>query len=155
MPFMNDALDPERAEGALAVAPVAISVLQALLDPLDGGAEDVLVAAAVALGLLDDFAVTGVRGDAPFYTGHDDTSFMSSVRQEVALDDPRIGVRHDAGAAGVADHLLGALAHAVALIGVVHPDLAGGREAEPLLGTALGLELGHFAILCFAGRRIS
>jgi hypothetical protein len=54
-----DALDPQSAESALAGTPVAIGVLQAFLDPLDGGAKDVLVAAAVTLGLLDDFAVTG------------------------------------------------------------------------------------------------
>ena len=71
-----DPLDPKGAEAAFAVAPVAVGVLQALLDPLYGGAEDVLVAAAVALGLLDDFLVAGVRSDAPFDTGHDDTPLV-------------------------------------------------------------------------------
>ena len=39
--------------------------------PLDGSAEGVLAAAARALGHLDDFAVTGVGGHAPFDSCHD------------------------------------------------------------------------------------
>ena len=64
-----DALNPEGAKIALARAAVAIGVLQPLLDPLDGDAEIVLVASAIALGGLADLGVAGVGGDAPFDSG--------------------------------------------------------------------------------------
>jgi len=68
-----DALNPKAAEAALADAPVAVGILQPLLDPLDGDLVDVLGAAAVTLGLLENLLVAGVRGDAPL-----DTSLATS-----------------------------------------------------------------------------
>src|SRR5690606_22466234 len=51
------------------------------------------------------------------------------------------------GAAGIADELVGALDHAVALAGGSRKHLAGAGDLEPLLGGRLGLHLGHFACL--------
>ena len=48
-----DALDPQGAEVALAVAAVAIGILQRLLHRLLGDADGVLAAAAIALGLIE------------------------------------------------------------------------------------------------------
>ena len=47
-----DALDPQAAERTLLVAPVAVGILQALLDLLDADAERRLGAATIALGEL-------------------------------------------------------------------------------------------------------
>src|SRR5437899_9682929 len=56
------ALDPERAEGALLALAVAEGILPGLLDGGLGGANGVLAADAETLGGLVDFLVTGVRG---------------------------------------------------------------------------------------------
>src|SRR3546814_19546693 len=69
------------------------------------------------------------------------------VDQEVAAIDLGVGLAHDGVAAGTANHLLGAFAHAVALAGMAHNDLARGGEAETLLGPGLVLQFGHFCIL--------
>src|SRR5262245_20094518 len=65
-----DALDPQRAEGALLHLAVAISVLAGLLDRLARGADGILAAAVIALRLLDHLAVAGMGGNAAFHTGH-------------------------------------------------------------------------------------
>src|SRR5690606_9843652 len=59
-----DALNPERAEIALSVAPVAVGVLQPLLDPAQRQPETVLAPPPVALGLGDDFLVPRLGGDS-------------------------------------------------------------------------------------------
>src|SRR5262245_404916 len=135
-----DALDPQAAEGALLVAPVAIGVLQALLDLLDADAERHLGAAAIALGKLEDLLVAGVGGHAPLDACHG----LPRVREEVALDDARVGLRHRRHAGVLAQKAVAPLAHAVALAHDPVLHLAGGREAKTLLGPALGLHLGHF-----------
>ena len=56
-----EALDPQRAEGALLPLAVAEGVLVGLLDRLLGDADGVLAAAVIALGGLVDFLVLGVR----------------------------------------------------------------------------------------------
>src|SRR6476620_12139885 len=61
-----DALDPERAEGALLALAVAEGVLPRLLACGLGGADGVLAAAAETLGGLVDFLVLGVRGHTAF-----------------------------------------------------------------------------------------
>src|SRR4051812_2739791 len=55
-----DALDPQSAEAALLVAPVAIGIAQALLDLLEGDPVIAGIAIAIALGELEDLLVTGV-----------------------------------------------------------------------------------------------
>src|SRR5229473_1748429 len=85
-----DALDPQAAERALLVAPIAIGILQALLDLLDADAERSLGAAAIALGELEDLLVTSVCGHAPLDACHG----LPLVGEEVALDDARVGLRH-------------------------------------------------------------
>src|SRR5947199_10395669 len=65
------ALDPERAEGALLALAVAEGILPGLLDRSLGGADGVLAAAAETLGGLVDFLVPGVRGHTAFDARHD------------------------------------------------------------------------------------
>ena len=65
-----EALDPQRAEGALAPLAVAEGVLVGLLHRLLGDADGVLAPAVEALGGLEDFLVLGVGRDAPFDAGH-------------------------------------------------------------------------------------
>jgi hypothetical protein len=74
-----DALNPEPAEAAFAGAPVAIGVLEPLLDALDGDAKDVLAAAAIAFRRGDDLLVPSVGGDAPFDTMRASTADMTVV----------------------------------------------------------------------------
>src|SRR3954452_10711090 len=66
-----EALDPKRAERALAPLAVAESVLPRLLHRLLGDADRVLAAAVIALGGLENFLVLGVTGDTTFDAGHD------------------------------------------------------------------------------------
>ena len=88
--------------------------------------------------------MTGACGHAPMNTCHDGPS-LTCVRQKVALDDAGIGIAGDPAAARRADHVLGALTHTVPLVGRVYTNLAAGRQAEPFLGSGLGLQLGHFS----------
>src|SRR5690606_31109482 len=62
-----DALDPERTEIALLGPAIAIGVLACLLDRLIGDAEGILATAIIAFRGLENFTVTGVRSNAPFY----------------------------------------------------------------------------------------
>src|SRR5260370_37107329 len=66
-----EALDPERAEGALLALAVAEGVLPGLLDGRLGGADGVLAAAVKTLGGLVDFLVLSVRGHTAFDARHD------------------------------------------------------------------------------------
>ena len=66
-----DALDPERAEGALLALAVAERILAGLVDRGLGGANGVLAAAGKTLGGLVDFLVLGVRGHTAFNARHD------------------------------------------------------------------------------------
>src|SRR6478672_5014245 len=75
------------------------------------------------------------------------TAENSAVRQEIFDDVVAVGLEHDAGAAVLADLLLGALDHAVAFAGHGRFHPAAGRDLEALLGARLGLDLGHFALL--------
>src|SRR5690606_41860620 len=59
-----DALNPERAEIALAVSPVAIGVLQPLLDAAQRQPETDLAAPPVALRLGDDLLLSRLGGDS-------------------------------------------------------------------------------------------
>src|SRR3954471_23569914 len=65
-----DALDPQTAEIALLGAAVAIRILQAFFDLLDRDPVIGAGAADIALGHVDDFLVTGVRGDAALSASH-------------------------------------------------------------------------------------
>src|SRR3546814_15954336 len=60
-----DALDPQGAAIPLLGAPVAVGILQALLDLLDGHAVDVVAPGAVALGTLPHLFVPGVGAPPP------------------------------------------------------------------------------------------
>src|SRR5665213_846882 len=66
-----EALDPQRAEGALLALAVAEGVLPGLFDRGLGGADGVLAAATETLGELVDFLVLGVRGHTAFDARHD------------------------------------------------------------------------------------
>ena len=65
-----DARDPELAEDALLGAAVAIGVLPGAHDRFLGDAEDVLAAAAEALGEGEDLLVAGTCGDTTFDARH-------------------------------------------------------------------------------------
>src|SRR6186997_234222 len=71
----------------------------------------------------------------------------SAVGQKILDDVVAVGLEHHAGAAMLADLLLGPLDHAVALAGVGRFHLALGRDLEALFSARLGLQLGHFALL--------
>src|SRR5580658_6698360 len=75
----------------------------------------------------------------------------SAVRQKVLFDVVAVGLEQHIGAAQLADLLLGALDHAVALARLRIEDLSGPRHLEALLGARLGLDLGHLALLLAAG----
>src|ERR1700722_17447436 len=66
-----EALDPQRAEGALLALAGAEGVLPGLVDGGLGGADGVLAAAVKTLGGLVDFLVLGVRGHTAFDARHD------------------------------------------------------------------------------------
>src|SRR5450631_4146022 len=66
-----EALDPQRAEGALLALAIAEGVLRGLLDRGFRGADGVLAAAAKTLGEFVDFLVLGVRGHTAFDARHD------------------------------------------------------------------------------------
>src|SRR5579871_5937456 len=152
-----DALDPQRAEGALAVLAVAIGVLVRLLDRLLGDADRILAPAVIALGGFQDLLVLGMRGDAAFDASHDRSpsksgmrnrnAEASAVRQKVFLDVVAVGLEQHVGAAQLTDLLLGALDHAVALARLLIEDLSGPRHLEALFRARLGLDLGHLALL--------
>src|SRR3990170_7150156 len=147
-----DALDPQRAEGALLHLAVAISILAGFVDRLLGDADSVLAAAVIALGLLQHLAVAGMAGNAAFHTGHDGAPSKSAlalaaIGQEILLHDLGVLVRQNHGPTRVPDEVSGALDHAVTLTRGLAFHLAGRRDFEALLGTALGLELGHLASL--------
>src|SRR6202451_282971 len=76
---------------------------------------------------------------------------MSAVRQKILFDFVAVGLEQPVGAAQLADLLLGALDHAVALARLRLEDLSGPRHLEALLGARLGLDLGHLALLKAAG----
>src|SRR5580704_15768940 len=71
----------------------------------------------------------------------------SAIRQKVLFDVVAVGLEQHVGAAQLADLLLGALDHAVALARLRVEDLSGPRHLEALLGARLGLDLGHLALL--------
>src|SRR5436189_3624559 len=63
-----DARDPQRPEGALLVAPIAVGILPRLHHRLLGDAVDVAAAAAEALRLLQDLLVARARRDSTLYS---------------------------------------------------------------------------------------
>src|SRR5215468_8039799 len=75
----------------------------------------------------------------------------SGVRQIILLDLIAVGLEQHGGAAQLADLLLGALDHAVALAGLLVEHHPARGHLEALLGAGFGLELGHLALL-YGGR---
>src|SRR3954462_5146217 len=88
-----------------------------------------------------------MRSESAFTRVFDALCAGSAVRQEVLDDVVAVGLEHHAGAAVLADLLLGPLDHAVALAGHRRLDLALGGNLEALFSARLGLQLGHFALL--------
>src|SRR5690606_18897374 len=146
-----DTLDPERTEIALPRAAVAIGILAGLLHRLIGDAEGILAAAIIAFCLLDDLAVPGMGGDAPFYARHETSpwsrgTLFQAVRRENLHNPLGIRLGDEGRAAQIADLLVGPFDHAVTLASLAALHLARGCEAETLLHTTLGLQFGHFAL---------
>src|SRR5690606_16929880 len=150
-----DALDPQSAEIALAILPVAICVLKRLLNRLLGDADGVLATAVETLGLGKNLLVLSVGGYAPFDACHLMISLNSlpagsdaaAVGQEVCLDVLGVGFSKNHRAARVADELVGTLDHPMAFTGSSRQHLARSSDFEPLFRGRLGLHLGHFAFL--------
>src|SRR5215212_5006975 len=142
-----DPLDPQGAEAALLHLAVAVCVLAGLLDGLAGDSDGVLAAAVIALRILEDPLVLGARRHAALDACHGSRSLVETVRRP-ELHPRRIGVGKHSGTAVLAD-IFGIVAdEAVSLANNPVLELAGGRELEALLDAALGLELGHFRLLC-------
>src|SRR5271154_5230307 len=132
-----DALDPQRAERALAHLAVAVGVLPGLVDRGLRRTNGVLAAAKEALGLFQHLLVPGVGDNAPFYTRHVSRSLLQAVG-DVGADGLGVGRRHHLGAPVLAD-VLGAVAHQpVALARDAGLDQSGRSEFEALLGARLG-----------------
>src|SRR6516162_7349478 len=72
----------------------------------------------------------------------------SAVGQIVLFDLIAVGLEQHGGATQLADLLLGALDHAVALVGLLVEHHSARGHLEALLGAGFGLELGHLALLC-------
>src|SRR3954452_23966352 len=77
----------------------------------------------------------------------------SAVGQEEFLDVVAVGLEHHAGAAMVADLLVGPLDHAVTLAGPGGQNFAAAGDLEALFGARFGLQFGHLALLWRAGCR--
>ena len=75
-----DALDPQAAEVALAGAPVAIGVLQAVHHLLVGGAAGTALVAVVALGALERDATLLLGVDGSLHPGHGELLSSIGVR---------------------------------------------------------------------------
>src|SRR5438552_16157414 len=83
-----DPLDPQPAEIALLVAPIAIGIAQRLLDLLDRDAIGGAAAAAIALGQPQHLSVAGMRRDAAFDPGHRINSADTAYRSRRAWHRP-------------------------------------------------------------------
>src|SRR3546814_3551544 len=101
-----DALDPQGAEIALLGAAVAVGVLQALLDPLDGHGEDAVATAAIALGPLHHLLVAVVGSGAALCSCAVAAPFLRVV-QEVATHDLGVGLAQPRRAGRGTDSCLG------------------------------------------------
>src|ERR1700688_3859962 len=155
-------LNPQRAERSLLPLAVAEGILARLLHRLLGDADGVLAPAVIALGGLEHLLVLGMGCDAALDACHGrsplkarrtlkrytaESRRTSAVRQKVLFDSVAVGLEQHIGAAQLADLLLGALDHAVALARLCIEDLSGPRYLEALFGARLGLDLGHLALL--------
>ncbi len=136
-----DALDPQRPELPLALAPVAIGILHRAFDRLNRGAKHILAPAIKARRGIDNLFVTGVSCNAPFDTSH--ISSSQTVRKEVFFDPLRIGFGHQFGAAQIPELPVAAFDHAVTLTGLATLQLATRSSAKTLFSAAFGLHLGH------------
>src|SRR5207253_10754147 len=115
-----DPLDPQRAEVALAVAPIAVGVLQPLLDPFDRDPIGGAAAAPVALGEIEDFLVAGVGRHAALDARHASPPPIGHISQDELCVAPLQGRR----AARLALHLLWLSYQPMAFVAVVYLDLA-------------------------------
>src|SRR5690554_5642318 len=136
-----DAGNPQRAEGALSVAAVAIGELTGAHDRLLGNAKYVAAATTIAFGCGQNFFVTGTCGDTAFDSRHFGTP-GSSVRQHGAhgLD---IGVVHKGSTTELALVLRGFLGEDMALERLASLDRAATANGESLGRTSFGFHLGH------------
>src|SRR4029453_19051590 len=153
------ALDPERAECALAPLAIAESILVRLLHRLLGDANRVFAAAIIAFGGLEDLLVLGMRRDTTLDAGHGKSPCRTSewlqesrgqlpedrsaVGQPVLLDGLAVGFEQHLGAAMLADCLGCPLDHAVALAGLLVFHLAGRRDLDALFCAGLVFQFGH------------
>src|SRR5215475_16167607 len=72
---------------------------------------------------------------------------VSAVGQKILFHVVAVGLEQHARAAQLADLLVGALDHAVALVRVRRHDFSAAGDLEALFGARFGLQLGHLALL--------
>src|SRR5207302_4189519 len=115
-----------RTERPFAPLTVPIGVLLRLLHRLFGDADGVLAPAVIALRGLESLFVLGMSCDAALYACHGSSLLKIgnsgavrvcrlSIRQKILFDIVAIGLEQHVGAAQLADLLVRALDHAVAL----------------------------------------
>src|SRR6185295_6317173 len=129
-----DALDPQRAEVALADLARAVHVHPRVLHRLVGDRVAAGALAAEAAGGLEHAVATAASLESSFGAGHGESSLL--VRQEL-LDLVMLRVGDERGVARLPPPLLAPVRHQVALVDVRELELAGRGALEPLLGTGV------------------
>src|SRR6185437_2802552 len=140
-----DARNPERAELALLLAPVAVGILPRLDDGLLRRAIDLAPGVVIALRLAENFLVTAPGRHATLDSCHvlSPCPGLLVVRQQL-LEATGVGLVHEAGSAraGMALDLAVLVAEVVAAFGRV-PLEALRRLAKALGRGPVGFQLGH------------
>src|SRR6516164_8256186 len=137
-----DARDPERAELALVLPPVAIGVLPGLDDGLLRRAIDLAAGVVVALRLAKNLLVTAPGRHATFHSCHG-AARLTLIGKEL-LDAAHIGVVHETGAAGARLALDLAVLVAEIVTAVRRVPLEALRCFAKTLGCGpVGFQLGH------------
>src|SRR6185295_9211184 len=122
-------------------APVAIGVLQAVLNLLLRALVDLRLQAPVAGGLSQNLAALLARVNGSLDAGHE--SVPSSAQAEQALDELLVRVRDGLGLTEGALPLRRLLLQDVRAHGVTARELAAAGPLEALLGAGVGLHLWH------------
>src|SRR6185503_14030415 len=138
-----DAGDPQRAEGTLLVAAIAVGILPRLHQRLLGDAVDVLAPAAKPLGLLEDLLVARARRDSTLDSWHGGS--LGRVRQH-RTHRRRVGRVDRAAPAHLALPFGGLLGEDVALVRAAALDAAGTADLEALRRAPFGLHLRHTSL---------
>jgi hypothetical protein len=138
-----DALNPERAELALFDPAITIGVAQRLFQALQRDPVAGRGPANEALGLIENFFVTSMGGNAPFYACHVLRSLIETVGGPL-LDGFAVLLGQSHGAAIGALHFLRAIDQTMALIAMTGQHFASCGDFESLFDRRFGLHFRHF-----------